>query len=180
MLLSLNHEISDFTNKNTQNMFSLTHQKSDYSSMCKSNCWFLDVSKQICLLCVYFVFTFCLLFVYLLSVPSCGIVPFYENHFFWHRIKNLRKNLHNWRVGSALRDAFCVELWLNKGIKKRKRNTGNLNSYSSILVGSRRIWWSWIVFGWLYFRRFDMRAQMQWHGMHAVCIMHAARQKRRI
>ena len=40
---------------------------------------------------------------------------------FWHRIKNLRKILHNWRVGSTLRDAFCVELWLNKGIKKRKR-----------------------------------------------------------
>ena len=38
-----------------------------------------------------------------------------EPLFFWHWIKNLREILHNWRVGSALRGAFCVELWLNKG-----------------------------------------------------------------
>ena len=41
-----------------------------------------------------------------------------EPLFFWHRIKNLRTILHNWRVGSALRDAFCVELWLNKGFTR--------------------------------------------------------------
>ena len=45
---------------------------------------------------------------------------FYENHFSFDIGLRIYAQFYTIeRVGSILRDAFCVELWLNKGILNR-------------------------------------------------------------